>query len=310
MYIFFIALWLAPLIYFIKDYLNDNYLFIVTLCAFLLSYPFIFSITRGNIGSGIVGATLIIAILLSIDRSHPLLAAVLIGIAINVKPNAIIFLGIFFFTYSIKSFLKYSILGLFTAALIFYIFLYPSTYIYPDYNIETFFASLQNYYKIYIIDDSGLAYGSSALGAIKLIYKIAHVQVSKWAGLFIVFFSITALIVSALLNKLKHLSDKAGLFILCVSYIISSGVFADYHLLVLFSFILLYTRNINYGKELNFIDMIILTSTIATLIPKNHFFYNNSEISYQVILNPLILIFSILLIIYHSLKSGFSFKRN
>ena len=120
------------------------------------------------------------------------------------------------------------------------------------------------------------------------------------------------LLVSIILKLRNNISDSIYVFLISSCYVLGSSVFADYHLGVFISPLLLYylekTRKSvsgisNIGNIDSFEFIMIYASSILMLSPKNYIFYHGYSL--QVILNPLILLFSTSLIIFY-----YASKRN
>lgn len=129
----------------------------------LLSYPALMIIARGNVYAGFAGVMLVHAMLLGSRRSAPILAAVLLAVVINLRPNVILF-GLpllFFYWPHVRRLVPLFCLaggGVFLASLVL------ANQLYPDYTFHSFSASLGFYYRSYVVGDDGLAMGSSLYG--------------------------------------------------------------------------------------------------------------------------------------------------
>lgn len=307
LYLFFISLWIVPLAWYVLKFIGERKLGFLIMLAFLLSYPCLMSITRGNVGSGIVSAALVVAILLSVRDKHPILTAVLIAVAVNVKPNAAVFMALFFYSYTFKRGAGYALLAIILSALIFSVFMYASGLLYPDYTIHTFEKSLINYYNIYVKGGAGLAYGSSGLGMFKLISIIIGTDVSPIIEFAVPSLSLFFILSSVVLHRVGLLSKIAGFFILTASYVLASGVFGDYHLMVLLAFIVLYSNQLVRYKSLDVNDIVILSVALLLMIPKNYIFFG--PYSAQVAINPFLLLLAIIFVLGYPLTVYFESKR-
>lgn len=258
--------------------------------SFLLSYPTLFFITRGNIFAGIVALSLIAYLVLLHRKEHFYIAILLLAIAVNLRPNAIIF--IFALLIADRSKIIGLICFICLSTLIFFSSLSISNILYPEYTFRHFLDGLKTYHSIYVIGNGGVAYGSSLFGAFKMMFGYVRYlePIISLIGISVVLYASYRLIKN-------YLSDTAYIFILCAIYALCSSVFADYHLMVFFApIIFLYLDNNKTPYQpTGFLARrkfeVIFFSCIFQLIPKNYYFLN--EISFQVILNPLVLVFAV-----------------
>jgi len=299
-FFFIISILVISLGWFLFAYVKDKKLFIFTMLALFLSYPFLFFLVRGNIGAGITGVALIIALLLCWQSKKPLLVAWLFAIAVNVRPNAVILIGTFFFFYNFRKALFYVGLTIFGIILLFLLSFYFAHSIYLDYNFTNFFEALRIYHNIYVLRNDGLAYNSSLLEAIKWVL---HLKTAAYVFLLekiITLFSVVLVLFSYYLFAHKKLTALEGSFILSVLYVVGTGIFADYHLIFFFSYIILLCKKLTCSPKLTVSELIILLVTVFVSIPKNYILHNGAF--YQVLLNPMILIMGMLVILFSALR--------
>ena len=271
---------------------------IFLMVSFLISYPTIFFITRGNIYAGINGLLLICYIFfLNINKTKTV-PMLLLSIAVNLRPNAIIFaLGMLIKKFNIHyyDFIKFTILtsGIFLASL------YLSHILYPDYNVSNFLSALKIYYQKYAIGNNGLAFGSSILGLEKILFNFRYISFFE---IFNFFTGAILTIIAVYLLHVNRISNAAYFFLLSAIYALFSGVFADYHLLIFFApIILLYNSppvKLESIKLNPYQDQIIFLASLLLLIPKNYFYFHGYSV--QVLLNPIILCVSMALLIKRS----------
>ena len=263
--------------------------------SFLISYPTLFFITRGNIFAGITALSLIVYLVLLHRKEHFYFAIFLLAVAVNLRPNAVIFIFALLIVND-RSKITGFIWFLCFSALLFFISLYISNVLYPEYTFRHFLDGLSIYYSIYVIGSGGLSYGSSLFGAFKMLFGYARYiePIISFSGISVVLYASYKLLKS-------YLSPTTYIFILCAIYVLCSSVFADYHLMVLFApIILLYLDNSKAPYQASeFLAKrtfeIIFFSCIFQLIPKNYFFLN--DVSFQVILNPMVLAFAVTLLL-------------
>ncbi|MDH6154049.1 hypothetical protein M2124_000305 [Polynucleobacter sphagniphilus] len=290
MYVYVINIILLLLIMnlFIRENIKSIYIVLLINIAFILSYPVLFAIDRGNILS-IINSILIIIFFNKFYTNKIKVSLIFLAIAVNIRPNALILLLVLLLLDDdFKAKAKYLILFLTVALVIAGVSYIFSNILYPDYTFSNFISALKIYRRDYLIGNWGLGYGSSLFGALKFIFG--------WHSLL----EIIAYIISCLgiiflfyIDSKKKLESYTHAYIVLSIYILSSSVIADYHLAVFFSPILLML--INKTDEVSgVIEWIIIVGSALILGPKNYFFI--SEVSYQVLLNPLILLISMALI--------------
>ena len=270
---------------------DSIYLFL----ALLLSYPCLFMITRGHIYSGITSLSLLIFIVLMFQDRKKYLGLVLLAIAVNLRPNAIIFLLALGICES--RILKKDIpifIGLTT--FIFLTSLFFTNKIYTDYTLSNFLLGVSVYHNLYVIGNSGIAFGSSLFGPLKVIFGY-----SKFIEALPIL--IAGIIVAISWINLRNNKDSkiAFLFILCSTYVLGSAVIADYYLTVFFAPLLciyLNQKSWEYQRTsplLNTEILIVFFASLMVLCPKNYIYIKHTSI--QVLLNPLLLLVASVLII-------------
>lgn len=280
------------------NYTNKNKLYFIAI--FFLCYPTLFLVTRGNIVSG-VASLCIIYFLTSIYKENVRwLSIVSIALAINIRPNAIIFLLAFIILDNKK--IKYLLNSVVCTSFMFFSSLYFANYLYKDYNLTNFILGIKNYYNIYVIYNEGIAFGSSLLGGLKLLYGP-----NAYFEFFIIILGILILI-SVLTEYKFGLANKIMvIYILCSIYCLCSSVFADYHLLVFIAPIICMCPHKNNGfkctPHTQIIDLVILFPCLLALSPKNYIFVKN--ISLQVVMNPIIILASVLALLLSPLTYKF-----
>jgi len=261
----------------------------ITVLSFLLCYPLIFTVTRGNITAIMLGEALIAVILLIWRGQNLWLAALLLALAVNLRPNALIFLALPLLRWPFRRSVAWAAASLVMTAAMFWGALALANRLYLDYTLANFYQAVLVYRKIYVIDDAGLAYGSSLFGGLKFLNIFfgnpAPTRALELAS------SLLGLVCIALwlfLALRRRFEPAAGLFALVAIYALFSGVFGDYHLIIFFAFVLIYAReNLNPFAAGRGRDFWIAGATLIALVPKNYLFLQG--LSAQVLLNPLIL---------------------
>lgn len=134
----------------------------------LLSYPALMVFCRGNFQSGIA-SLLIVAFVLSLFVRNAVGPAALaaLAVAVNFRPNAIIFVLALPFVLGLKQSLRallfFGVLasGIFTAAYL------EVNSLYSDYTLSTFLRGLEIYKKLHVVGSGGDADNSSLWGLLK-----------------------------------------------------------------------------------------------------------------------------------------------
>lgn len=272
------------------------------LLSLLFCYPILFMVTRGNVFSGITFMSLLAFLVFMYQDKKRYLALILLAIAVNIRPNSIVFIFALGLCES-KNLKKDIPLFLGMVASFFIASLFFSNLMYADYNIDNILSGLRIYHAQYVIGNGGLAFGSSLFSPLKAVLgysKLIETVPIVIAGLFVV--------ISALQLRANKISKIAFVFILCTSYVLGSAVIADYHLAVFFAPLLCMYLERGKGyfnstspaltKEL----LIVFFSSVFVLCPKNYLYIGS--ISGQVALNPIVLLLaSIFIVLAGGMKS-------
>jgi len=279
--------------YVVKNKLDCIYLFI----SILISYPMLFMIVRGHWISALTTLA-ILFFLASINFKKLNTGLFFLALACSFRPNCVIF---FFFLFIFgqkpllaqitKIFIKFLVFFL----LIFWASLYINHIIYPLYTFKNFITGVKIYHAIYAAGGSGIYFGSSLLGAIKMFvpYEWIIEKAIFWTSAFVLVFSTRQYL-------LLKIEKSSFLFIICSIYCLCTSVFADYYLGIFIApIVFLYLErqsfsNVKVDRYITFICCILL------LGPKNYFYIDNH--SFQVVLNPLILLLGTIFILANSLK--------
>lgn len=265
----------------------------ITVLAYLLCYPLIFAVTRGNITAIMLGNALAVAVLLTIRGRHLWLVLILLAFAVNLRPNAAIFLVLPFLQWSLRRSLAAVAVTLAMAAVFFLAALTVATHFYPDYTLGNFYQALLVYEKFYALGNHGLAYGSSLLGGAKFVsYFLLGTSPTRALELATSLLGVGAIGLWLFVFLRRQLDPLVGLFILTAIYALFSGVFGDYHLIVFFAFVVIYVQEGRSPFTGNRSDLLIGLAVLIVLIPKNYIFFEG--ISAQVVLNPLVLLIAAL----------------
>lgn len=261
---------------------------------FAIAYPTLTMLTRGNLFAGFAALCLIDAMLRAMRGRSLVAGALLLGIAINVRPNAIVFAAPLILFHHRRWFAATAWVGVASGALAL-ASLATAHVLYPDYTIAHFLAALRIYYALYAVGGLGLPYGSSLFAGLTLIagYNPALDRVAAGLG--------GLLYLGALaLYRTGRLDRPTLLFATCATYALASTIFADYHLMVF----LVVPMGIMAAREKPHTEAaaefrrfhaVALATSVLILAPKNYIF--KGDVSWQVALNPAILLTAMLWII-------------
>lgn len=276
-----------------RDFKESVYIFGVV----ALSYPSLMVLTRGSGGSIVPALCLIYYLTLLFYRQRPYLAAVFLAIALNVRPNTIVFLpGLL--VYGWRNAVKATAAcALIAGAIYFECFEFTKWYC-PGYKISIFLKALNIYYELGTFTSACDAFNNSLFSAFKWIvdgifggqipnYNVFFSRISLFCGVITFILMITSV--------LAYLKDRLNrfefLFTLFAIYVLGSNIIATYHLFTGFFFLLILVKNAGTERLGRHWLLISLTS-IFVLVPKNYLFANN--ISFEAFLNPIVLLIGLL----------------
>lgn len=293
----------------------------------LASYPALVIFGRGNyVNAGMTTIPVIIFLVALFARKQASAAALLaLAVAVNVHPNAIIFLIALPLVLGTRKAIRPLLQFAGFAGAIFVGAYIAAHRLYPDYTITTFRKGLAIYSKVYIAGGAGIRGGSSLFGLIRALNRGFHLGVSFPVEMRI-FYILAALVLaitavaywkastrgntserlrnSRTQNSMKR-SETAETnpwplplapFLLVGLYCILSPIFADYHLLVFLApLILAYLHGQESQNRSRLLLAVVLVS-VFMLSPKNYVFL-------QILLNPAVLCVTILWIGMVMLKS-------
>ena len=191
--------------------------------------------------------------------------------------------------------IRISVVAAALAGCLFGLSLYVAQWIYPDYTIGSFLQGLGIYYHGYVLGNSGLNYGSSGFGLVKVILaaleanfiglESVNILISLWA--------MVILLLAVFLFLWNRLSGFVFAFLICSIYVLSGSTFSDYHLIVFWGTVMVYGTYSDTGKViLTPLDLIVLCVSVFLLVPKHYIFLNG--LSAQVIINPYVLVIAVL----------------
>ena len=249
--------------------------------AGLACYPAAMVFLRGNFYAGCVGLLVIQAMLTAFRQPMSLRAAVLLGLACCIRPNAVIFM------LPLLALTSSSRLGALlcfgaTGAGVSLAALWGANALHPEYTLRTFQAALRIYYDTYVVRDLGVAYGSSMFGALKLLFGYRP----GLDTLAMVPAALIALATAAMAWR-QALRPSSLLFLTAAAYALGSTIFADYHLLPFLLPLLLLARE-EEGDAMDARARAVMICSCLILAPKNLAFPD--QYSWQALANPLILL--------------------
>jgi hypothetical protein len=193
----------------------------------LLSYPFLFMLQRGNLFAGATSLLIIQSLLLVQRRAKLDFAAILLAIAVNIRPNALIFAIALILIPDGRAFRRLGIF-LLSSGTIFFSTLLLAHSMYPDYSLMTFRKGVETYHRMYVAGGGGLAYSSSFHSLLQALRFPLN-----WHRELVATLATLGILLHAWRSRVFNNSGIAiPSFILCSIYVLGSSVFADYHLLV------------------------------------------------------------------------------
>lgn len=283
-----LALFWLTCSYFIKDKWKRLFAFTVL----TLSYPGLAILSRGNVGALPTGLLLIFYIYLACTQQRPLLAALCLAIACDFRPNAL-FLAPLLLCFGFRKSLFPAAVCLGVAALVSVTCHVIDVALYPGYSFQVSQQALTNYSRLYVFGPLGDAYNNSLFGAVKALYNLGVDRPNPafllLVNLLVLFGCGVLILYSSLLFFTKKLSSYPFAFVLVALYVLGTSIFGSYHLIIFFAFILATGRESSLRASP---APLLLFLSALMLIPKNYFFFTEN-VSYEVVLNPLILFLSV-----------------
>lgn len=267
------------------------------LIACLMTYPALMIITRGNLFAGLAGLSIGAYCILTFMDSRKYLALFFLAVAVNVRPN-LIFLSALFLIFHQNFRIKYLLFFLISSCLILFGSLFLDHLVFPDYTLQNFFLGLKNYHTIYVENAAGVEFGSSLFGAVTIL-----IGSSKNLEISVLIFGILLIFYSSLLLYLSKISPIAYSYVMLSICSLSTVIFADYHLIVfIIPLLLLFlqkkgalVKGLLVESKIEFYS--ILYGCLFLLVPKNYF-YLEGALSLQVLINPVIMLITIVLVLF------------
>lgn len=268
---------------------------LVWFCCMVFAYPFLFALQRGNLHSAAAGVLIIFYIILLQKGGRPWVALILLAIAINIRPNALIFSSLLLLVYKDRDLLiKLAALAL-LSAIIFVLALIAAGWLYSAYTFPRFLEGLGAYHRIYVQGGLGNAYNSSIFMISKCFFGYTKLGETVSAVV-----PVICLLISALQYLRGKIKTTAYVYVACGTYMLYTSVFADYHLLVFIAPLMvleLQQRGGDYMRS----NLVVFWVCCFILSPKNYIFTHG--ISLLVLLNPVVVALGIVFILYKSISA-------
>lgn len=240
----------------------------------LLAYPTLMMVMRGNVYAGVTALLVIHAMLLTLRGERAMLAAVLLGVAVNIRPNAAPFLLPLL---ALQPRRRASLVAFAaTAGAVFLASLALAHQLRPDYTLATFLAGIDNYHWHYVERAKGVPYGSSLYGAVTMLFGARPWQEALGASA-----ALAIVAAGAWLHWRRALAPATLLFLTLAAYTLGSTIIGDYHLLV---FVLPLLAPGDRAPA----TLVARVAAALMLAPKNLFAIDG--LSIQVLVNPAILL--------------------
>lgn len=266
-----------------------------------ISYPMLFVATRGHLMAGMITVLLLAFVMLMYTNTHQWLAFLLLAIVVNLRPNTIIFASLLLITQP-RNIIRNCLFFGFTALAIFLCSFLLATNIYPDYTFENFSIAVSIYHATYVAGSAGLAYGSSLLGGLKVLFGY-----HRFFELGILAIGLVTLVAFSVLLHFGKLSRVCYVFIVCALYALCPSVFGDYYLLIFIAPLLcLYLGSISElsaGASWSNSDLAIFLVSVLLLAPKNYVFMRGG-VSPQVLINPMLLLAAVVFCLQQAYTAG------
>lgn len=286
----------------------------------LASYPALVMFGRGNYVNAGLTTVPAVAFLVAIfaKKEATFVSLLALALAVNIHPNAIIFLLALPLVLGVRKAIRPSIQFVLISFSISVISYFAAQKLYPDYTLSNFRKGVAIYGKIYISGGAGIRLGSSLFGLIRALNRVLHLGIPFPLEIR-VFYILAVLVVGTVFTaywraslkrknsdendstrKREYTDDRGRIlgessqwplplvpFLLVSSYCVLSPVFADYHLLVFLAPLILTCLDERETME-NRSQLLMMVTLISAfmLSPKN---YPSEHASIQIALNPIIL---------------------
>ncbi|MBY0433304.1 MAG: hypothetical protein K2U26_04260 [Cyclobacteriaceae bacterium] len=259
-----------------------------TIILSIISYPVIYSIDRGNFA-----LTVFILIFFGLTTNKIAVRSLAIALATSLKITPFIFIvpAIVSKPYSFKNLIaSVSLFILFVVLINFLaVKVIEHQLTFTTFDFHAFSNMLSSYQSTYLVNMDGLPYGSSLYMALLFMAKKFSVNflptTSSIAIPFYVFSAIGFLLLlrdGRKISLYNYFNYEKNLFIISFSFVLFMPITADYYLLILLLPLLIFPKcNYSFGY---FVIFGLLLGV------KNIMFFHFTNISYQVLINPLLLL--------------------
>lgn len=259
----------------------------------VLSYPMLLMLVRGNVYAGLTGLLIVHAMLIASTRGSGQAAAILLAVALGMRPNALVFAVPLIALCRDR---RQTLLALAVATpVISGAALVLAHLAYPAYTPATFAAGVRNYYLIYVTQGHGVPFGSSLYGALAILFP--HEGLTGVAPVPAGVVGLAAM----LLYGLRRIGVVPFVFLIGAAYCLGSTIIADYHLFVFMAPVML-AAGTAQARGLEPAERIALIASCLMLAPKNYLF--EGDVSIQPLLNPLLLLAASAAIVATGMRSA------
>ena len=255
------------------------------------TYPFLFALNRGNYEMMVF--ILIALFVWSYQCDMPLLGPVLLASAIAMKPFSAFFLLLFLSDRRFKD-IVYVIVTTSTATLLSYCSFEGG----GGTNLRLHQASMDAYITTYALNNTGLGYGSSLFGMVKIFIAYCSPEsLTQTTRAIFGSYSVLAVIVTCLVGSYMWVCEqtfwkKIALIVFCMNLL--PHVSADYRLLYVFIPLFLFINSPHEDKH----DLTYVVLFGLLLLPKYYYYFvfesSANVVPYSVstsgILNPMLMI--------------------
>lgn len=264
---------------------------IAALCV--VSYPALCVVIRGNYHAGfaaILSAIFLYRCLADRELSWPEYLA--LGLAINFRPVAIIFVVAIPYSLGLRQSFRPMTRTLALAGSVFFASLVAENSLYPDYGIQSFLNGLHNYGNLYVVGPMGDGGNASLWSLVKNGARMADSYMfheEMWRIFVALAFGV-CILAWRTIRESEHPPSVAA-FVLVSLYTLLPPICAEYHLLIFAAPLIIAAKpSLESGHR----QTVAVLASILMLVPKTYVFIN--EISIQTIINPAILIVALLLL--------------
>jgi len=262
---------------------------------FLLSYPALFMLGRGNFIAGLTALCLTAFLVATLgSKKCGWISALFMAVALNTRPNTAVFLAALPIAFGLRGSIKPFVRIVALAGLLFGVSLIVDNWVYPEYTFAAFRKGYSIYHRLYVLGGWGDAFNSSLFAASKtvaiLIIKMTGWRIFTVNGVLLFSGAMGGMLIVATLAVflLRRVNGSSASFLIAAVYALTTPVFGDYHLLVfVVPIIMVYLELAETGSDpISRSALVISIASVLLLLPKN--FYVVEYI--QRILNPMLML--------------------